>query len=295
MKHSKKMSGIKNYGWNKMLLLWCVMIAIMACTGCSLAREERDAGQLIGAMVTKKMLPEEKIYAKVAKDEEGELQISFAHVEGAYFIAPITEDAEGESVIGNECSDGVYDMKLELHVVDDKETLVLNATLYGAMEPEEKGRFEFYVNPIYQTEDYKVYVRQGTGSSMNVEPEEEATCTQSLSESLETVLNGKKQSGKIEINVAVTKMDIPKNVRISQLDAEDHLIKTEDYAVEEIPEKIKIQKKTDYFVVTTMGEGIEQNKKEIFQYDGETQENTIHTYQLSDTGWIGKKEIEVRK
>ena len=40
----------------------------------------------------------------------------------------------------------------------------------------------------------------------------------------------------------------------------------------------------------SVGEGIEQNKKEIFQYDGETQENTIHIYQLSDTGWIGKKE-----
>ena len=80
---------------------------------------------------------EGKLVATVDKEgaqSSSEWKISFGDIKGEYILMPVTEDEDGNTSVGNLCSDGVGDPYLNYNVTDDGETQEISATVYQAAQ-----------------------------------------------------------------------------------------------------------------------------------------------------------------
>ena len=78
---------------------------------------------------------------------------------------PVTEDEDGNTSVGNLCSDGVGDPYLNYNVTDDGETQEISATVYQVSGKSEHTQ---YVNPVFQKENGEIYAMAGNGYSNGV-------------------------------------------------------------------------------------------------------------------------------
>ena len=166
----------------KSLFKLSVIFMAFTASGCTLAVPEAgtdgNGDRLIGAFITSEYLDlydmegylndhaaslmnnssitigndsryEGKLVATVDKEgaqSSSEWKISFGDIKGEYILMPVTEDEDGNTSVGNLCSDGVGDPYLNYNVTDDGETQEISATVYQVSGKSEHTQ---YVNPVF--------------------------------------------------------------------------------------------------------------------------------------------------
>ena len=278
----------------KLFAVITALLIIFTLSGCQLAHEDEAANngidKLIGVYVsydhvdlfnlegyindnlnfsggeikiegeTKKY--EGRMYA-TRKDEmrtssEGEkytnTQFVFEELPGIGMFAPTVVDPRLEDrTYISAGGDGFTDTKFHVRSGDNEDGLELSGTLYissGAMSD------AIYINPVYQSEDGKVYLVSGQGFAATGDNGEGGVYSQKLEDKVAINENGKSKSYSSMIEVSIATMNPTIKVSILQMDKDSNVVKKVEYNPDNVPSELKTEFDTEYIIV--------ESKKETF-------------------------------
>lgn len=310
--------------WKIMMFGAFIMLMV---SGCSLAKEEvaeDKKDKLVGALITTEPLDlydmeafiednaseivsgkselgydsdyEQKLYAvadKKGSEKASEWEISFQNVDGMLLMAP-TWLEDGEPVVGAVSDDGISDLHTEFHVTDEADMLKLTASVYVTPKSEEVNMC-LCLNPVYQTPNDEFYVVSGQCSSSSGMMGDGGTLTQRIEDKVTITLNGEETVEGMEVTVSMTCHYAPTKVTILQMNAQNEVIKREEYLPEHVPEEMKAEDGAAYFIVETectdMNGNVSQ-EREIFEYDEEGNVS-LESYYVLRGEFLARRSTEV--
>lgn len=259
-----------------------MLVLALLLSGCSLARTDivEETGtdpsdKLIGAFITLEHLDlfdfesylndhlstvleggpiegdtsayENRIYA-VQTEQNGHVDFAFEGLEGYAMFAPTVPQEDPREAYVTTCMDsGINEIKTAVHSIDDNiQEQSLEGTMYLAGDA---GVVTFYLNPVYQDEEGRVYLVSGQGLSFNCSVGGSSAMT--LDNEASTTVNGEEttQRGSVKVNFEVVSR--PEKIVVLQLDADSKVLSRETYAPGTLPQQITPVEGTDYFLVET--------------------------------------------
>ena len=278
----------------KMLIgmLGAAMILLLA--GCSLAK--KDAGnkvskdRMIGAFITDEYLDlfdidayiddhassisdgegitlddsskyNERLYATIDKHgskDPADWDVSFGNVEGINFFSVRWEDESKEATTSLVEGDGIYDINTSYNVTDEGEDVELSGTIYmlpGLIDEDTA----YFVNPVYQTEDGRIYVvsESGGSTSGNTSEGEQFALTVSdettVTESSYTgnTNTGNIKSEKMTVTVRLSVVYEPVKITLYQMDRDNQVLQKDEYIPGKMPEKLEVSQGCEYLLIET--------------------------------------------
>jgi hypothetical protein len=270
--------------YRKIVLLCLIILLTFSVYGCQLAREDGlnvEKDRLVGVYVTKEHLDlfdfesyisdnintigrggeisvadSEKYggrkYAELKRkylineetgQETSNWEYVFEGIDGIRFFYVQVEQPDGESYFSS-YSDGA---------ISDGHVYVGNDTsLEGTIYTSPRGPNAFYLNPVYQSSDGKVYLTAGSGISFSGDKSEGAVFSTTLEEKHAVTENGEtvEESFKIKINIAVKAP--PANICIIQMNSENMPVSQIDYKPNTLPDQVLISPEAEYVIVETL-------------------------------------------
>lgn len=268
------------------LLLAIIMVASLA--GCQLAREDAAAtksqDRLIGVYVSYEYVDlfdmegyindnlnaiggeitvdgdskeyEGRMYATLKESEEttshGEkythTMFVFEELEGVGMFAPtITDPLNDErTYISSGSGEGFADSKSHFKEGDSEDGLELEGTLYissGTMSD------AIYINPVYQSEDDRVYLVTGQGFAATGDNGEGGVYTQTITNKVTITENGNSKGYSSSVKVSVATMNPTQKVAILQMDKDSNVIERVEYTPDGVPAELLPEGATDYIIV----------------------------------------------
>lgn len=212
----------------------------------------------------------ERLYASNTPGEHHS-EVAFEGVNGiSIFCAYIETDGEGYWTSSGD--EGYADGYWHLTDADELQRVEMEGTVYSSTL---SGWKCFYVNPMYQTSDGRIYVIPGSGNSFGGDVTCGMSSSQMLTESKTTVVNGEKKTVEAEIKVTFTFMDPPASVTVMQFNEENQVIAQDDFDVDSIPTEISPLKAAQYIIIETVGtasDGSETIKRQLIQHEDDCAE-----------------------
>ena len=203
---------------------------------------EKYSGRLYASLADR-VLTNEKTGNTVIRQE-----YVFEGVEGFSFFAPTLSDEEnGEKYVSTGADDAISNSHVAVKS-GDAEEYHLTGTIY--LNPD-RGDGVCYLNPVYQSNDGRVYAVQGHGYSLSGIQAEGPNIKTTLSEESSVTVNGKKRSFRTTVELSVEMMYTPVGVCVVELNARDEVAARHDYAPGKLPETIVPQDDTAYVIVHT--------------------------------------------
>ena len=292
----------------KALFVLTVGMFVMFCLGgCSLAIENAGTtsrDRLIGIFVTDYYLDltdlhgnEEKIYATIDKNgssDFGEWNISFDGIEGEYFIFPLWENEEGETCRDSRKSAAVCDSKMNAGYGDDGENIQVSFTLY--VQPGQLNQdCANYANPVYQTESGEIYLLSGQGSTTDDRIGEGEVYENTISDQVEITEGWKTKTMKTSVEISYNVMYRPTKIVLCQMDENHQLIKQDEYDPGKLPERLRAEKNTSYYIVETIkadSDGKQHIMREIYAPTDDEDEG-METFYPLENGLLTKQSTEI--
>lgn len=241
--------------YNLSILLMAIAFSIVLC-GCQLALE--DAGEvslkdnLVGVFVTfesinainlesidmEKLLTEGKqiSYANnpgkiFATKDSGEKYV-FEGIEGiALFQEKVHTDLERTTVVHGD--DGFTDAKIN---TSDNSNELSAAIGYSGTDNK-----TFFINPVYQTSDGRIYAVAGTGISGS-------EVTKTMSETYTQTENGRKTEYKSSVAIMIKRVKPTERIVIKQMDDKDQVVEVTEITRDNIPDSIEVKSDTAYMI-----------------------------------------------
>ena len=260
-----------------------------------------------------------KLLATVDKsqgEDPSSWKISFGGIEGEYLLA-LTEEKDGETYNSTLCSDGIYDVNMNLKSSDTETETELSGTF--CYTPTQKKDDTYYVNPVYQTRSGEIYAvtgngyaKQGvtmddeTGKEVPIVPDEGKGMAATLSSEDTVTKDGKSQTEKCSVSIQFEVMYQPVRTILYQMDEANQVLKQAEYDPSDVPDSITLEKDTAYVLVETRKEDPDGNilkarelvdcEESAFQEeDGDKTDQILEIWYPLKNGMIGKKEIELTK
>lgn len=307
----------------------CVSMILTLC-GCSMAvpdaREDSGNDRMIGAFITTEFLDlfdmdryvddhaaelrsreevevpygskyEGRLYAEIDKskgEDPANWEISFGNLDGMNLLTPLWTLENGEQYWGNACTEGISDINLNLNESDVGVEHSVSGTIYILPGKTDENTV-YYANPVYQTEDGKIYVTRGHGVSKSGEPVEGEELSSFFDGETTVTENGKRKTEKSSVAVRYVVMLQPVQITFYQMDQENQVIKQDIYKPEEVPEQFAAEADTEYILVETEKEGLSGEKivsREVYDYNPD-KEVCLTTFCARDDGIVVKQETEV--
>jgi hypothetical protein len=214
----------------------------------------------------------------------------FEGVQGIpYFFVRIPA-AEGQesynSAIGDEA---VSDGHTSVNVTDDGTFVALEGTIY--VSPKGLQR-EYFINPVYQSADGRVYAVSCSGFAMDEGHPEGAIFSQKLEAKYTFTENGKSRTDSTSVKISLNVMRPPGTVTVLQMDGSSAVVSRQEYAPGTLPKEIVPEKGAEYIVVETCGtgaQGEDQISRELYGRDA----GTITTFQCREDGVCVKRWTEI--
>jgi len=182
----------------------------------------------------------------VSTSSEGEkytnTQFVFEELLGIGMFAPTVVDPRLEDMTyisaGGDC---FTDTKFHVKSGDNEDGLELSGTLYissGAMSD------AIYINPVYQSEDGRVYLVSGQGFAATGDNGEGGVYSQKLEDKVIVNENGKSKSYSSTIEVSIATMNPTIKVNILQMDKDSNVVKKAEYNPDNVPSELKTESGT---------------------------------------------------
>jgi hypothetical protein len=184
-------------------------------------------------------------------------------------------------------SDAICDVKTHYITTDDGESVELTGTLYTIMSNKE---VVFFGNPVYQTAKGDIYVTPGTGSALDGSSIG-VSLTESMEEEWIITVGKERQSGSAKVTVNYALSYKPLQIRVHQMSTDNQVIKTDVYAVGEVPENLLMENSTAYLLVETQWEHPEIDgyfTRELYEQTEEETTN-IETFVVTKNGNLEKR------
>ena len=242
---------------------------------------------------------EGKLMATVDKqgaESSSEWKVSFGNIKGEYVLMPVTTDENGETMVGNLCTDGVGEPYLNYAVTDDGEEQDISVTIYQQTTEQEKT---YYVNPVYQTENGDIYAMTGNGYANGTSIEEGNTMATTLTGESTVVENGKTKKDTCKISVQFANMYKPVRTIIYQMNEANQVLKQTAYTPSKVPDTLKVESETAYILEEIRKEdtsGKMVTTRTILNLNPSEDEKTqyLEAWYPLDNGLISKKDVEIK-
>lgn len=295
----------------KFLIITIFLGLTVLLNGCSLAKKEagNETGDtLIGVFITDDFLNLEisnmvinesaeyinPLYAKVDRQNHRDAaywEISFDGISGLNLLAPVWTDKNGAVCHATKASDGICDISSDLHATDNGNALTLSGTIYTLPQPAGENT-AYYVNPVYQTADGKIYaVPGGVISSSDTSGDVMSTSFSSQTDSTEM---GQTKAEKNSVTIRFASMFEPIRITLIQMDSENKPVKQEEYTPGKLPEELAAEKNTAYFLIETEEKTPSKDKVTSRSiYGREEDEESLETFYAMDNGIVSKQYTEI--
>ena len=275
----------------KIIALILPALVILSFAGCQLARgdagENPDAGRLVGVFITTEYLDlfdmegylndnlsglsggeinmdgdagayQGRLYAVLTEreltgEDTGEKTLIEEYVfEGvagiSYFVARFPDKENIEGYWGNSSDDAVSDGHVAFSYGDEADSITLEGTLY--VSPGIFGK-TYYINPVYQSADGRVYTVTGSGSRVDGVQDEGSAFSQTLDETKTITDNGESKTESISIKISIAAMSTPRQIVILQMDKDSKIVSRSVYTPGAVPGKLVTDRETEYIVLET--------------------------------------------
>jgi hypothetical protein len=216
-------------------------------------------------------------------DDTGETVTSqeyvFEGVEGtSYFCYTISgKNGTYSSVSGGEAlSDG----HTNVSTTDNGEDISLDATIYVVPTV---SHATYYMNPVYQSADGRVYAISGGGISFSGDGSEGAAFSRTLDATTTVTENGEAKTYKISAKISFSVVYPPKRISVLQFDSDGGILSREAYLPGALPETITPEKGCSYIVLESYKmspEQVEKVTRTLYQAD----DNTLESFHCREDG-----------
>lgn len=173
----------------------------------------------------------------------------FESVKGIPYFSANVPDGEKEDYFTVSGSDeAISNGKTGIHYSDDEERITLEGTIY--MYPNRSGS-TFYINPVYQGADGRVYAVSGNGISMSGDQGENHSYSRTLEETKTITESGKSKKMSTSIKITLTVMFPPERIVVLQMDKDSAVLSRSEYVPGELPDALVPENNTEYIIVET--------------------------------------------
>ena len=293
----------------------CLVIMLLcALAGCRLAQEgkvtEATEDRLVGVLVTTEYLDlfdmERYLNDNIGNNPDGEITIDgsareyqgrlyailkketltdekagqtteivqfvFEGIKGIpYFAADIPKTAERESFLSSSSDEAISDGHTGIKSGDKENSLTLEGTIYIAPS----GLETYYINPVYQSDDGRVYVTSGSGFSTDSTQNEGTLFSQTMSFERTVTENGKAVKDSTSVKISLHMMQAPKKIVLLEMDRGSAVLSRTECMPGEVPDAITPKAGTEYILVETHktdSEGKPLVTRTLFGKDAQTLE-----------------------
>lgn len=300
--------------------------------GCQLAREDKGANgcedRLVGVFVTTQYLDlfdmegylndhlkgnpsgeitidgkaqeyQGRLYATLKKrtltnEETGETtetdEYAFEGIHGIpYFTALVYDNARQTNYRATMADDAISDGHTSLNVGDLENSMALEGTVYVSPGADLST---YYLNPVYQSVDGRVYVTSGSGLSTGGGQSEGAACTQTMTASRTLTENGKIAKDSTSIKLTIKLMNPPTKIVVLQMDGASLVVSRREYAPGTLPKAFAPEPRAEYIVVETTqndNEGNAQVTRRLYGKDAAA----LETFWRREDGICVKQSTQV--
>lgn len=183
------------------------------------------------------------------KNEAG--QYDFPDVEGYLWLSTQENDAHG-SYVSTQTDPAFSGTLNAIRESDTGTSYEFEATIYAVNED---SHVAFYLNPVYQTESGVVYAAAGHGMSMGGERGSNASMTQTLTQTMRETKDGETREYGFSGKLTVQLVGAPAQVTLFWMDAENGVLRREEYAPGTLPDELRANGAAFLLVVETAQDG----------------------------------------
>ncbi len=253
--------------------IFALLLALCLLSGCALARPEAEEGtgmdqdMMVGVFITREYLDlfdfESYLEDNLNTVINGGGEISpenMAKYEGRLYAEKTDEGydfgTEGmgaffvqweQDGVPYSASYSIGPMELYLSTVVSDEGTSKEYT--GTVYVQCGGTEAFYVNPVYQDSEGRVYLMAGSGISSDMT--EGASMTQTMSGEYTATVDGKTQLYSMRTEISFCGAQMPQTYRVLHMSKESELLQTDDYTPETLPEEIRPCEGAEYLIIET--------------------------------------------
>lgn len=269
---------------NKKAIIMCLLfVLLLNLCGCQLAKPEdgdsSKADRLVGVFITTEYLDlldaevaleeylknnagnisdgetitfdtnnqHNRVYATFVEepyqDDDGEYHYSnnyeFVGLDGIALATYQIQNGE-ESYYTSSVGDGICDV----HMKTGGEDQGINGTIWMAKN---SGELIYYMNPIYQTTDGRVYLVPGSG--LHISSDVGGRASQKIEEKVTATENGEAYSYTFSAEVFIDFADPAETVTILQMNKQDEEVKRETFLADNLPKQFVPGDNTAYLIV----------------------------------------------
>lgn len=253
-----------------------LLLALCLLSGCSLARPEAEEGnglgqdRMIGVFITRDYLDlfdfESYLEDNLNTVMNGGGEISPEDVEkyGGRLYAEKTDEGYDFGIEGM----GAFDVQTEQDGVPCSSSysigpisLSLHSTVtdegtsydYSGMVYVQCGDTEiFYINPVFQDSEGRVYLTAGTGISSEIV--DGSSMSQAMSSEYTISAEGETQTYSMRVEVTFMGAELPKSYRVLHMSKDSELLQTEDYTPETLPGELRPCEGAEYLIIETLNQ-----------------------------------------
>lgn len=210
--------------------------------------QAEDGEVLVGAVSD-----QQRLYGTIDRsggEDPSDWKVTFGDVAGLSFFSPVWVNEQGEEQQCSQYDEAVSDVRMDIDLSDEKNEYSMSGTVYTSVDQTEKTAV-YYVNPVYQTDDGRIYVTTGTGISMSGVSSEGSCMTKTMSEETKVTDNGKTTIERTTVEVNIKNMYRPVKITLYQMDENHEVIAEETFTPDEFPDYIVPEPKTEYLLVET--------------------------------------------
>lgn len=176
-------------------------------------------------------------------------ELVFEGVEEIPYYITIAPDGEKENHFIMSCSDNaISDGITGYHVSDDEEKLTLEGTIY--ISPGRASK-TLYINPVYQSDDGRIYAISGYGMLMSGDQREDHRCSRTLEETKTTTENGKSRQRSTTVKITMAIVFPPERTVVLQMDKDSAVLSQAEYTPGKLPDTLVPEENAEYIIVET--------------------------------------------
>lgn len=189
----------------------------------------------------------------------------------SYFCYTISnKNGTYSSVSGGE---GISDGHTSISTTDNGEDISLDGTIYVAPT---SNNVTFYINPVYQSTDGRVYAMSGSGISFSGSTSEGAAFSKTLDETNTIIENGETNIYSISAKISISVMYPPQRIFVLQFGLDGELLSRDEYLPGTLPETITPMQRCSYIVLESYKTSPEKGEavtRSLYQTDDDTLES----------------------
>lgn len=163
----------------------------------------------------------------------------------SYFCSTMSNEDGSYSAASSD--EAISDGHTAISVTDEGTDITLDGTIYVVPAG---GHGTYYMNPVYQSADGRVYAMSGSGVSFIESDSAEGTaCSQTITAESTVTENGESKTYSVSVKISLSVMYAPQHIYLLQYRSDGELLSREKYLPGALPEAISPGQGCSYIVL----------------------------------------------